>query len=137
MRVGAAFVFILLAFAASAANAASVKPVYRVDQATAVISGHHLVITAKGAVRTGGWTHPKLVVRSKPASRPSQLEVSFVATPPSGKAVVIQATVPVKVKLKTRVPRYGVAEVRVVSETNTVTAEIIPAGRRQKTARKN
>jgi hypothetical protein len=136
MRVRAALLFILIAFAASAA-AAPVKPVYRVDEATAVIASHHLVITAKGAARSGGWTHPRLIVRKGSPPEANQLEVWFMATPPPSNAVVIQATVPMKVKLKTRLPPYGVAEVKVVSETNTMTAEIIPARRRQKTAQKN
>jgi hypothetical protein len=45
--------------------------------------------------------------------------------------------VPVKVSLTTRLPKSGVAAVKVSSETNSVTAEIISkVERRQRTARR-
>ena len=53
------------------------------------------------------------------------MSVEFVATPPSDGKAVAQSIVPVSVKLKTRLPRYAVTEVKVVSETNTVTAQIV------------
>ena len=123
MRVGAALLCFLISFAAAAAAPPTL--VYRVDEATAQISGRHLVIIAKGAVRTGGWAKPKLIVHEPSASEAHALSVEFVARPPANGAVVAQSIVPVSVKLKTRLPRYAVTEVRVVSETNTVTAQII------------
>jgi hypothetical protein len=116
-----------------AVPAAAGTLVYRVDQATAVIDGNHLVVTVKGAVRSGGWEKPRLIIR-KSARAPDDVELAFEATPPNNPAVVVQSILPVKVSLKTRLPRSGVAAVRVVSETNTITAEIIPKFDRQKTA---
>ena len=119
----------------AAAQAAPLEPVYRVDQATAVIDGSHLVVTAKGAVRTGGWEHPRLIVR-RTVRTPGDVEVEFVASPPEDSAAVVQSIVPMNVSMKTRLPKTGVAAVRVVSETNSVTAEIIPKTDRQRTARR-
>jgi hypothetical protein len=108
--------------------------VYRVDQATAIIDGNHLIVTAKGAVRTGGWEHPRLILR-KSRSEPGDVDIQFVATPPDDRSAVIQSLVPVKVSLTTRLPRSGVAAVKVSSETNTVTAKIISKLKcRQRTA---
>lgn len=134
MRASAALVCILGILAAVPAAAQTL--VYRVDQATAVIDGNRLVVTAKGAVRTGGWEHPRLILR-KSRTEPGDIDMQFVATPPGDRSVVIQSVVPVKVSLSTRLPRSGVAAIKVVSETNTVTAEIIPKyEHRQRTARR-
>jgi hypothetical protein len=132
MRVGAVILCFLISFAAAAA-APSVR-VYRVDEATAKISGHQLVIVAKGAVRTGGWEKPKLVVHEPSASEAHQMSVEFVATPPRNGKAVAQSIVPVSVTLKTRLPRYAVTDVKIVSETNTVTARIVFRQRPIKTA---
>ena len=133
MRASAALVLIVSVVAA-AVPAAAQTLVYRVDQATAVIDGNHLIVTAKGAVRSGGWEHPKLILR-KSRGEPGDVDIQFMATPPGDRSVVIQSVVPVKVSLTTRLPRSGIAAVKVSSETNSVTAEIIPKfERRQKTA---
>lgn len=131
MRASAVVVFIL--GVAAAVPAAAQTLVYRVDQAIAVIDGNHLIVTAKGAVRTGGWEHPKLILH-KSRSEPGDVEIEFVATPPKDSSAVIQSILPVSVRLKTHLPRNGVAAVKVVSQTNSVTAEIIPKYERQRTA---
>lgn len=133
MRVSAVSVCFCIALAAAPAAAQSL--IYRVDQATAVIDGNRLIVTAKGAVRTGGWDHPRLIVRKSIRST-GDVEVEFLATPPEDSSVVIQSVVPVNVSMKTRLPKSGVAAVRVVSETNSVTAQIIPKSDRQRTARR-
>ncbi len=136
MRASAALAcFIGVLAAAAPAAAQNQTLVYRVDQATAVIDGNTILITAKGAVRTGGWEHPKLILRKSP-HEPGDIEVHFMATPPQDSSVVIQSVVPVKVSMKTRKPRSGVAAVRVVSETNSVTAQVIAKSDRQRTASK-
>jgi hypothetical protein len=132
MRVSAALVCIIGILAAAPAAAQSL--VYRVDQATAVIDGNHLIVTAKGAVRTGGWEHPRLILR-KSNREPGDVDIQFMATPPDDRSAVIQSLVPVKVSLTTRLPRSGVAAVKVSSETNTITAKIISKlEHRQRTA---
>jgi hypothetical protein len=133
MRASAALVCILSIVTALPAAAQTL--IYRVDQATAVIDGSHLVVTAKGAVRTGGWGHPKLVLR-RSGRRSGDIELDFKATPPPNSSVVIQSLVPVKVSTRTRLPSSGVAAVKVVSQTNSVTAEIIPRYDRERTARR-
>ena len=57
--VAALFAASLVAATATPA-AAEPKPVFKVDKVTAAIVNAHLVITANGAVRTGGWSVPRL-----------------------------------------------------------------------------
>ena len=133
MRASAAFACILSA--ATAVPAAAQTLVYRVDRATAVIDGHHLVVTAKGAVRSGGWEHPRLILH-RSGRKSGDIELEFKATPPANSSVVIQSLVPVKVSMRTHLPNSGVAAVKVISQTNSVTAEIIPRYDREKTARR-
>jgi len=132
MRVSAAFVFFLFAVMASAS---AQTLVYRVDQATAVIDGGSLVVTAKGAVRSGGWDRAKLIVRK--SDEPDVLHVDFVATPPEDKSAVVQSILPISGKLRMRMPSSDVATIKVVSETNSVTARIVPKKPKQKVAGKN
>lgn len=129
MRWSAAFLF-LIVLASGAAPAQTL--VYRVDQATAVADGRFLVVRVKGAAKTGGWEHPHLVMRG--TSGNGDLELHFVATPPEDTAAVVQQVVPVTVSLKTRAPHKSVAAVKVVSQTNTVTAQIITKKHYQRTA---
>lgn len=120
---------------AAAAPAAAESSIYRVDSATAVISGKRLIVTARGAVRSGGWEKPRLVLQ-KPEKARGELEFDFVATPPDDSAVVVHALMPVTVRITTRLPRSGMAAVRVNAETNTVIAQIISRTDRAHTARK-
>jgi hypothetical protein len=129
MRACAFFLF-LIALAATPAGAESL--IYRVDSATAVISGKQMIVTAKGAVKTGGWEHPRLVVK-KSRGR-GDIEIDFVADPPNHTATVIQALMPVRVRFATRLPKSGVAAVRVNAASNTVTAQIITQESGKKTA---
>jgi hypothetical protein len=120
MRICAALLFFLIA---SAASASAQTLVYRVDHATAVIEGGNLVVTAKGAVRSGGWNHAKLV--SCKTSAPEEICIEFVASPPGNKSAVAHSIVPVSVKLRMR-PPSGAASIKVVSETNSMTTRIAP-----------
>jgi hypothetical protein len=121
MRASAVLAF-LIALAATPAAADSL--VYRVDSATAVISGKQLIITARGAVKTGGWDHPHLVARK--SHEVGDLDFELVAMPPENSATVIQALMPVKARLTIRLPKNDIAAVRVTGASNTVTAQIIP-----------
>ena len=123
MRICAALLYFLIA---SAASASAQTPVYRVDHATAVIEGVNLVVTARGAVRSGGWNHAKLVVSKTTAPETREIQIEFVATPPGNKSAVAQSIVPIGVKLRMRLPSSGMTSIKVVSETNSVTARIIP-----------
>ena len=133
MRAGAVW-FLLLVFA-FAPGAAAQSLVYRIDRVIAVVQGDRLVVTAKGAVRSGGWGHARLVVRKAPPGTTQELRIAFLATPPVDKAAVAQAVVPVGATMKIRKPANGVTSVTVVSETNAVTVKIGTKKSEQRVAR--
>ena len=122
MRASAAILCFLIVLASGAAAAQTL--VYRVDQATAIKDGQYLVVRVKGAVRSGGWENPRLVVRRNAAST-RNLEVRFIATPPGNASAVVQSLVPMSASMRTRAPGKPVAAVKIVSETNSVTAQIV------------
>ncbi len=126
MRLRAAFVFFLIALVTGVAAAAPAKLVYRIDRATATIAKNRLVVVARGAVSTGGWVKPLLRLRGASAGEASTLEVEFVATPPRPRAPVAHAILPVSARIAAPLPRYGVVQVKIVSQTNSV---IIPITR--------
>ena len=104
------------------AGAALAKPrrVYKVSDVTAKLSGNQMTVDAKGSVRTGGWTAPKLVRISKTAST---LTFSFVATPPTG--IVTQMITPIAATVTTGplLPPFP-TKVKVVAETNSKTVKV-------------
>lgn len=106
------------------AAAASLKQIYKVDSVAASIHGNRLTIIAAGAVSTGGWSKARL--RLKPGHRPEAdtLEFQFVATPPAPDAMVIQALIPVSATLTTKLPPYGVTQIKVDAEADSATAKI-------------
>ncbi|HWA30725.1 MAG TPA: hypothetical protein VG867_06495 [Rhizomicrobium sp.] len=117
------FCAVLAVTTAGSAAAASLKPVYKVDSVGASIHGRKLTIIVAGAVSSGGWTKAKLLLKGrKPESK--TLDYEFVATPPSPDEAVIQALVPVGITFVTRLPPYGVTEIRVNAESNSATAKI-------------
>lgn len=127
-RSALAFAAIALSFAASApawAGASSHKTlIYKVDSAAAQVTGRKLTISAQGAVRTGGWQNPQLRALPQRIAETDTLVVEFVATPPPRDATVIQALLPVAATITVGLPRYATTKVKVVAETNAVTAEI-------------
>jgi hypothetical protein len=118
-------VTLLVAFqtAATAANAPHYKAIYRIDQVSAAIEDKKLVIHAEGAVNSGGWRRPRLVMRPS-APEASILRMDLVADPPPPKHVFIQELLPVAADLKTGLPKYGTVAVSVASQTNEVVAQI-------------
>ena len=104
--------------------AVSARPIFRVDEARAVIVNRHLVISANGAVKSGGWGTPRLWVRPPTAPEADTLEVEFVARPPRPRAAVVQALLPVAAFKRARLPNYGTVRVKIIAETNTVTVPI-------------
>lgn len=125
MRTRAPFVVFLIALVTGVAMAAPAKLVYRIDRATATIAHHSLVVTARGAVSTGGWIRPSLRVREAYAPDAAALEVEFVATPPRHRAAVAHAILPVSARFAARSPHTGVVQVKIVSQTNSVTVPIL------------
>ena len=110
--------FALMAQTALAAPAL----VYRIDSATARIEHGRLCVAAKGAVKSGGWTRPVLRFRAQQAD---SLVLDFSATPPRSKRVVIQASLPIAATLRTAPPHDGTLQVKLVSQTNSVTVPIV------------
>jgi hypothetical protein len=64
------------------------------------------------------------------AAEVATLEVEFVATPPRHRAAVAHAILPVGARLAARLPHYGVVQVKVVSQTNSVMVPISQLSRR-------
>ena len=117
----ATFAALLLA---SSATADGAKLIYRIDSASAMIVKRHLILSAHGAVRTGGWDRPHLRVKEASAPEANTLEVDFVARPPAPDEVVVQALLPVSTSTITRLPHYGAKQVKFVAETNSLTVPI-------------
>lgn len=98
--------------------------VYKVDRATAQITGHKLLISATGAVRTGGWQNPLLRIKPQRTAEAGILEVEFLATPPAKDAAVIQALLPVSATITVGLPRYATTNVKISAESNDITVPI-------------
>jgi hypothetical protein len=116
--------FLSLAAATAAAAPLPPKLIYKVDTITVKTSGNNLVVTATGAVNSGGWTLPHLRMRETRAAESDTATVDFLATPPPTNVVVIQALVPVAATARFPLPRYGTVQVQVVAESNSVTAPV-------------
>ncbi len=119
----AAAIFALAAATATAADAAPTL-VFKVDKVTATIVRNHLVVSATGAVRSGGWRLPRLHMREFHIPESDTEIIEFLASPPAADAVVIQALLPVTATAVFPLPRYATIQVKVVSETNGITAPI-------------
>jgi hypothetical protein len=115
----------VFALAAATATVASAAPqlIYRVDSVTAKIVKNQLVVTASGAVSSGGWTRPRLHLTPHVPEAPDEV-IEFQASPPLGNAVVIQALLPVSATAVFPLPHYGAIRVKVTAQTNAVTAPI-------------
>ncbi|HWA92357.1 MAG TPA: hypothetical protein VG889_20135 [Rhizomicrobium sp.] len=107
-----------------AAAADALKPVYRVDSGSAIVVDRHLVITANGAVKSGGWDKPKLLVIEPSAPEARILKVQFVARPPAPNEVVVQQLLPIVARKVAHLPRYATTEVQIIAETNSVIVQI-------------
>ncbi len=119
-----AFALALAAVTATAAHG-DPKPVARVDTVTAGILNNRLVVSASGAVASGGWTQPRLHLEPRQPGSDTDV-ITFLATPPLADAVVIQALLPIVTTAVFPLPRTGTVQVKVVSESNAVTAPIRP-----------
>lgn len=103
---------------------AGAKLIYRVDSASAVIVGKHLVITANGAVESGGWSKPELLIQKPSASEAKTLKTKFVAKPPTSPESVVQGLLPIHVRKIAPLPRYGAIEVEITTATNSLMVQI-------------
>jgi len=120
------FLTVLMAagLAATSANAEPAKLVYRVDSASAVIVNRHLVISANGAVRSGGWDKPRLLVLEPSAQEAKTLKVEFVARPPSPNEVVVQQLLPIAARKIARLPNTATNKVEIIAESNSLIVQI-------------
>jgi hypothetical protein len=109
---------------AHAAAADPIRLVYRVDSASAQVQGGRLVITANGAVRSGGWDKPRLLVLEPSAPEATTLEAQFVARPPAPKEVVVQSLLPVTARKVAKLPHYATTKVKIIAETNSLIVQI-------------
>lgn len=99
-------------------------PVLKVDNVTITVTPkHRLVITAKGAVRSGGWSNPQLRV-GKRGDDPHTLVFDLVATPPPSNAIVIEAIMPVQASETIAMPPSSITQIKVDSETGSATTTI-------------
>ena len=122
-RLIVAFAFFALAAATATVASAASQLVYRVDTVTAKTVNNRLVVTANGAVSSGGWTRPRLHLTVHVPEAPDEV-IEFQASPPLGNSVVIQALLPVSTTAVFPLPHYGTVRVKVVSQSNAVTAPI-------------
>lgn len=120
------YVAMTLALAAATATAAPAIPkhIYKVDAVTVKVSGQSLLVTATGAVSSGGWTSPQLRMREPHIAEQNTAVIDFLAKQPLPGEVVIQALVPVSATATFPLPPYGTVRVQVRAETNSVTAPI-------------
>ena len=125
MHARSAFFILVAALSlATPAIAGDAKLIYRIDSATAKIEKHHLVISAQGAVNSGGWNSPHLRLKEIVVPETKTLQVIFVAIPPPPQKAVVQALLPVSASTVAKLPRYGAKEIRIVAETNSIVVPI-------------
>jgi hypothetical protein len=105
---------------ATPAIAAPEKRVWRVDSVIATQTGGAVVVEAKGAVQSGGWSHPRLKLSHGDGHT---LVVEFLAQPPAAGTAVITALLPVTAKATIRAP--GMVTVKALGQANEVTAQIL------------
>ncbi len=117
---------IAVALAAATATGAAPTPklIYKVDAVSVNIDHNQMVVTAKGAVNSGGWTLPHLHRKEFHVPESDTEEFEFLATPPLASETVIQALLPVSASGRFPLPRYGAVQVKVVAESNSITAPI-------------
>ena len=110
---------LLLASLLASPALAGEKRVLRIDSLIASQKGGTVQLKAKGAVPTGGWSHPRLHVLRNDGK---VLTVEFLATPPPSDMTVIDGLVPVtaSTELKGRA-----TSVHLVGEQNEVTSEVL------------
>lgn len=121
--LAAGFAAILASTPAFAApHKAAAEPIFKVDTVSATADEGRLVITARGAVSSGGWTNPYL--RQKNSKDAHVMAFEFVAVPPPPDAAVIQALVPIEARTTTSVPLARISEVRVDAASNEATIAI-------------
>lgn len=97
-------------------------PVLRVDNVTlADAPKHRLIITVKGAVRSGGWSKPDLRAGKRDGDT---LVFDLVAMPPPKNATFIEAVMPVQASETIAMPQQSITQIKIVSEMNSTVLPI-------------
>jgi hypothetical protein len=104
---------------ATAPVSAAEKRVFRVDGLIATQKKGVLVLEAKGAVQTGGWTKPRLHVVHGDGKT---LTVEFLANPPPPGMTVIDAIVPVTASVEVK---GRATSVHVLADENEMTSQVL------------
>src|SRR5580704_8599859 len=102
--------FLALPIHAFAAPVATDKPVARIDGLIATAKAGHVVIQAKGAVISGGWTH--IVLKPMKPTLPGDIHtivVEFVGQPPPANQAVIPGLLPVAANLTVKTHKGVIA----------------------------
>jgi hypothetical protein len=105
-------------FCASPAFAAE-RRVLRIDGLLASRKNGVILLQAKGAVQSGGWTRPRLHVMHGDGRT---ITVEFLATPPPSGMTVIDALVPVTADARVR---GRASSVHVLADQNEITSQVL------------
>jgi hypothetical protein len=116
MKFFALFLAVLLC--ASPALAAD-KRVLRIDSLIASQKDGAILVQARGAAPTGGWTKPHLHLMHGDGHT---ITLEFIATPPPPGMTVIDALVPVTATLSVK---GRAASVHVLADENEITSQVI------------
>jgi hypothetical protein len=105
-------------FCASPVLAAE-KRVLRIDSLIASQKKGIILLQAKGAVSSGGWTSPRLHVIRRDGRT---LTVEFLAAPPPPGMTVIDAVVPVSAEARVK---GRTSSVHVLADQNEITSQVL------------
>jgi hypothetical protein len=118
LYVAAASALLCTLFCAGSAFAAE-KRVFRIDSLIAAQKNGIILLQAKGAVQTGGWTKPRLHVVHGDGHT---ITVEFLATVPPQGMNVIDALVPVTASAEIR---GRATSVHVLADENEITSQVL------------
>ena len=99
---------------------ASPRLVYRVTAASEAVVKNHLVVTAQGDVRSGGWTNPRLRVGKSHIPESDTWTIELVATPPRPDDVVSEAITPIVATTALPLPPYATVKLKIEAESNSM-----------------
>ena len=113
------FTIVLAALLCTTPALAAEKRVFRIDSLIASQKDGIILLQAKGAVPTGGWTKPRLHVVHADGHT---LTIEFLATPPPSGMTVIDALVPVTATAEVKA---RAASVHVLADENEMTSQVL------------
>jgi hypothetical protein len=113
------FPLLIAALLCAAPALAADKRVLRIDSLTASQKNGAILVVAKGAVSSGGWTKPHLhLVRGDGRT----IALEFLAAPPPQGMVVIDGLVPVTATLSVK---GRAVSIHVQAEENEITSQVV------------